>query len=79
VTFFGLEAHPQIADLADLKLHRRASLSSITDIVAGVVVASSVPGSTETESDLVRRCFDTTTLAELVGIRQSIIALKLNL
>jgi hypothetical protein len=37
-----------------------------------------VPGSTEDEHDLVRRCFDPITLSELVGIRQSIIALKAN-
>jgi hypothetical protein len=76
-TFVGLEAHPEIAELADLKFQRRTSLSSITD-VAAEVIASRVPGSTETEHDLVTRCFEETTLSELVGIRQSIVALRTN-
>ena len=76
-TFFGLEAHPEIAELADLKFHRRASLSSITD-AAAEVIASCTPGPTETEHELVKRCFDETTLSKLIGIRHSIMTLETN-
>jgi len=43
MTFLGLEAHPEIAELADLKFRRRATLSSMMDAAAGIV-DSSVPG-----------------------------------
>ena len=76
-TFAGLEAHPEIAELADLKFHRRATLSSIID-AATEVVQTSVPGSPDTEHDLVRRCFDEVTLSQLSGIRQAIVAQKAN-
>ena len=76
-TFLGLEAHPEIAELADLKFQRRTTLSSIVD-AATEVVQSSVPGSPETEHDLVTRCFDPVTLSQLAGIRQAIIAQKTN-
>jgi hypothetical protein len=72
MTFLGLEAHPEIAELADLKFRRRVTLSSMID-AATEIVASSVPGAPDAELDLIKRCFDPVTLSHLVGIREAVI------
>jgi hypothetical protein len=73
--FRGIEAHPLIAELANLKLKRQASLgdpeSLIDEAEALTGEVEQVP--TTSEHELVRRCFDPDTLSELVSLRALII------
>jgi hypothetical protein len=70
-TFVGLEAHPEIAELAALKFQRRGPPDGLID--AGQdVVARSTQHPIDVESDLIRRCFDRCVLSALVGLREAI-------
>jgi hypothetical protein len=70
--FAGLEAHPEIAELASLKFERRGPsrglIEAATDVVRKIQTAP-----VDSEHELVRRCFDDEVLAELVGLRTAIV------
>jgi hypothetical protein len=70
-SFIGLEAHPQIAELAALKFLRPADPSGLVD-AATAVVDRSGPSPIDTEHELVRRCFDPGALSLLVGLREAV-------
>lgn len=72
--FRGIEAHPEIAELARLKFSRpEQSGCSLTE-AAAAIVESAQPMSTDSEHSLVLRCFDDKTLAQLIGLRNQILA-----
>jgi hypothetical protein len=67
--FFGVEAHPEIAQLGSLKLtslRRGSELLKLAEHLERVDPSADIAG----EADLVRRCFDDDVLRRLVGIRQ---------
>lgn len=70
--FLGVEAHPEIAELARLKLSPLSGLGSELLRVAQDVVTASEPWDARNEPLLVRRCFAADTLAVLVGLRESV-------
>lgn len=72
IEFVGLEAHPEIAELATLKFLRRGRSSALIEAAASIVERAS-PASASSEHDLVRRCFDRDVLSELVGLRAAIL------
>ncbi len=73
--FRGIEAHPLIAELANIKLKRPAVLGDSETLVTeaeeltGAVRRTSI----SRESELVRRCFDTETLSDLASLRDLIV------
>lgn len=70
--FIGLEAHPEIAQLAGLKFERRGLADGLV-AAAERVAQSWRPRATAAEPELVRRCFDEPTLATLVGLRDAVL------
>lgn len=72
-TFVGLEAHPEVAELAALKFQRRGPSAGLIEAAAAVTESSGLLP-VEREPDLVRRCFDQPVLAELVGLRETVAA-----
>ncbi|MFQ1000491.1 hypothetical protein [Modestobacter sp. SSW1-42] len=70
--FVGAEAHPEIAELARLKLAPSPDVDAI--VQAGEeLLASAVPVETiDAEHELVRRCFSPDVLAALTGLRDGI-------
>lgn len=70
-TFLGMEAHPEIAQLAALKFERRGPSAGLIE-AAERIISETGPLSVEGEHDLVRRCFAEPVLAELVGLRDGI-------
>jgi len=73
--FRGIEAHPLIAELANVKLKRPAALGDPEDLVAEAeeLTAAVYRASVSGEADLVRRCFDRKTLSQLASLRDLII------
>jgi hypothetical protein len=72
-TFVGFEAHPEIAQLADLKFQRPGPATGLVSAAASIAnQAGLLP--TDDEHDLVRRCFENSTLSKLVGLRESIVS-----
>lgn len=70
-TFIGLEAHPEIAELANLKFERRGFADGLLAAAEGVAQDSrAMP--IESEHELTRRCFGAEVLAQLVGLRTEI-------
>lgn len=69
--YAGIEAHPLIAELGQLKFSRPGEPTDLRDAAADAV-SEAVPGPIAKETSLVRRCFDETTLEWLVGIRDYI-------
>jgi hypothetical protein len=75
VRFVGIEAHPQIAELACLKFRRPASSARLLEAAAAIVAtrdAVAAPAA-ESEHPLVRRCFDEQVLQTLVKLRTAIL------
>lgn len=70
-SYVGIEAHPLIAELAQLKLRRPGEPEELIDF-AGDIAAAASPGEVSAEPDLVRRCFDQRTLASLIGLRETL-------
>jgi hypothetical protein len=70
--FAGLEAHPEIAELANLKFERRGPSGGLIEAAADVVRRTQ-PAPIASEHELVRRCFDDEVLAKLVGLRTVIV------
>lgn len=72
--FRGIEAHPLVAELANLKLKRPKTLRDTGQLVdeASALTASVCQQDVEAEHELVRRCFDAQTLSDLVALRESI-------
>ena len=70
-TFVGLEAHPEIAQLADLKFQRPGPATGLAKAAASIANECGLLP-IDNEHDLVRRCFDDSTLSKLVGLRESI-------
>jgi hypothetical protein len=80
VRFVGIEAHPQIAELACLKFKRPASPEGLLEAAAAVVVARdamAIPAK-ESEHPLVRRCFDEQVLQALIELRTAILCSSAN-
>lgn len=69
--FLGAEAHPEIAELAQLKLSPAPNLDRLVEQAS---VIAGTPASTDValEHELVRRCFTTETLSALVAMRDAI-------
>lgn len=73
--FRGIEAHPMISELANLKLKRPVSLGDPKNLVleAEKLADTVSPTPASREHDLVRRCFDFQTLSDLASLRDRII------
>ncbi|MDO3701744.1 DNA methyltransferase [Micromonospora sp. C28SCA-DRY-2] len=77
-SFFGIEAHPAIAELAALKLQpKQGNLDELTKVAHHLIKrtkqdATNVDLSFSSETDLVRRCFAPGALAQLVTLRELI-------
>jgi hypothetical protein len=73
--FRGIEAHPLIAELANLKLKRPALLGDPEGLVSAAEDLTAEVGATPRahEHELVRRCFDTHTLGQLASLRDLIL------
>jgi hypothetical protein len=71
----GIEAHPIIAELANLKLKRPSSLGDTEALVTEAEELTAKVGSTPIahEHELVRRCFDPDTLSKLTALRNLIL------
>jgi hypothetical protein len=71
VAFRGLEAHPLIAELAQLKFACPGDPARLVDL--GRRIAQTIDASdTESETELVRRSFSPQVLSTLVGLRRAI-------
>jgi len=72
--FRGIEAHPLIAELANLKLKRPHALGDLEQLVdeAEELTGEVTRYLIKHEHELVRRCFDPDTLSELVSLRELI-------
>jgi len=76
--FYGIEAHPAIAELGGLKLQRPAkpvrSLDETVDRLADAVAKQAHRRAPDlnAEADLTRRCFTPSVLAQLVALRNMI-------
>lgn len=69
--FLGIEAHPLIVQLAQVKLRvPRAKPTGLLEAAERVGLAPKLPA--DGEAELVRRCFDIERLEELCGIREAI-------
>lgn len=75
--FIGIEAHPEIAELGNLKFSRGVVAGHLEEAANTVVAAqqSRPKASVEAEPDLIRRSFDIDVLAVLVGLRDEIVQL----
>jgi hypothetical protein len=70
-TYVGIEAHPLIAELAQLKFLRPAVSPGLTE--AAEALAKRAPlGPVSGETQLVQQCFDESALAVLVGLRNEL-------
>ncbi|MFB9924955.1 DNA methyltransferase [Amycolatopsis halotolerans] len=81
LSFFGIEAHPLIAELANLKLKKPpgspAAFLRAASIVVDAAKKSRATGSLiNAEVDLTRRCFTPDVLADLCSIREAILDRK---
>jgi hypothetical protein len=74
--FRGIEAHPLIAELANIKLKRPQILGDPMRLInqAKAFVDNVEPAAIDDEHDLIKRCFDPETLADLVALRELIVA-----
>lgn len=71
--FIGVEAHPEIAELARLKLATGTlEADQVRTAVANVRLAASNGFDISGENDLVRRCFAPETLALLASMREAV-------
>lgn len=68
----GIEAHPLIADLAATKLATPPGNSAALRKAAAALVAAASPQEIGDEEELVRRCFETDVLRDLVGLRSAL-------
>ncbi len=78
-SFFGVEAHPMIAELARLKLQSqpRTKDKTLGEVARTLAVAAAQQSSSaerriDQEPDLVTRCFSTPVLGQLVALRDMI-------
>ncbi|MEV4062194.1 DNA methyltransferase [Nonomuraea dietziae] len=75
LSFYGIEAHPLIAELGQLKLQvppaEGRDLIRVGDALIGKLNSSGTP-SLDNETELVRQCFTVETLRQLVSLRQLI-------
>jgi hypothetical protein len=81
LSFFGIEAHPLIAELANLKLKRppgspTALLRAIDNVVDVARSDRTSESLLDSEAELVRRCFSPDVLADLISIRDAILSGK---
>ncbi len=72
LTFIGVEAHPEIAELARLKLATSPPRPEDIVLAAKSVVSNAQPRRTDRETELVQRCFAPETLRQLVGLREQL-------
>lgn len=68
--FRGIEAHPLVAELSNLKFQRPAAIELME--YAQTVMQETVLADPEQEHELVRRCFEEGTLSVLAGLRDRI-------
>ena len=71
VRFRGIEVHPLIAEVGNLKLTRPEAKISLL-AAAKEIANNAQPGDVDREATLVRRCFEVETLRTLIGLRQRI-------
>lgn len=69
--YVGIEAHPLIAELGDLKFARPGEPGELHE-AAGTLVQTAELAATDAEAELVQRCFDEAALGELVGLRNEL-------
>lgn len=69
--FAGIEAHPAIAELSQLKFSRPGEPDGLRD-AANELLDRAVAQSTDAEAEMVQRCFEQDILEELVGLRMAI-------
>jgi hypothetical protein len=69
--YIGIEAHPLVAELAELKFARKSTGEEVRALAYQVAVAARKRG-TSNEPDLVRSCFWPGTLGVLVALREEI-------
>jgi hypothetical protein len=72
IPFVGIEAHPQIAELAALKFHTPCRLGTLTEAAARIAEGAVLPPDTTSETELVRRTFPADVLQLLVGLREEV-------
>lgn len=75
--FYGIEAHPMIAELASIKLQVDVDPAALREVTAAIVSRSTTEREAiaeviTDETDLVTRSFDPDTLAQLVRLRRLI-------
>jgi hypothetical protein len=70
--FLGIEAHPEIAELAALKVSKFSRSASDLLRYGRAVLLHNDDVNLETEENLVRRCFSDATLRRLVQLREGI-------
>jgi hypothetical protein len=71
-SYIGIEAHPLIAELGDLKFARPGEPSELVE-AAETLMQTAELAATDAEVDLVRRCFDEPALGVLVGLRNELL------
>jgi hypothetical protein len=69
--FSGIEAHPLVAELAQLKFSDPPDIADVRH-AADDIADSSGTWTCDAEPELVRACFETSVLEVLIGLRQSI-------
>ncbi len=72
LAFAGLEAHPEIAELARLKLSAGPTDPETLMSEAAHLIAAAGRGDVAGEADLVQRCFSAEILRQLVGMREAV-------
>lgn len=70
--FAGIEAHPAIAELAQLKFSRPGNPEGLLDSAADLVARVDTRP-IDSEPEMVQRCFEPDTLRRLVGLREAIV------
>jgi hypothetical protein len=69
--FTGIEAHPLVAELSSLKFRRPASPEQLIERAKSLVAEQRI-SAPQAEHDLVKRSFEGSTLAKLLGLRDRI-------
>jgi hypothetical protein len=72
--FAGIEAHPAIAELADLKFRRASAAADLVAASADTVERAEQIAPVVPENDLLERSFDSAVLANLCRLKEAILA-----
>ena len=76
-SFYGIEAHPLIAELAQIKLEPSPGaadglMATCDELILEAAASPGSPSRLDAEPDLVRRCFEPDTLLRLLALRENI-------